>query len=191
MKIHEKMSEKTLEALEEEKNEVEERMKSVLQEERADEMQHAEDGEDEKDEKNEKSETITETIKKNYRKTAAVITAGIGETILKCWSVLIFCIKIGLDGYSMIFFLATSLTPYLTIIVNSLFKGETKDVEVQNQILKERLKMQEVDSLQRWIQTRDYYEVVAQLAARDGKVPDAIKATNNWFATNEILKINK
>lgn len=138
-----------------------------------------------------KDKTIKAEIKKNYRKTATVITAAIGETILRSWSIIIFCIKIGLDIETSTFFLLMSLTPYISVIVNALFKGETKDVEVENKILKaERSSRKEMDDLF-YRQVRDFSEVNCQLAAKTGVVPDSIKAVNDWkIAQDKIKEIN-
>lgn len=134
-----------------------------------------------------KSKSVSGEIKKNYRKHAAVITAAIGETLLKSWSIIIFCIKIGLDVNTSLFFLLMSLTPYLSIIVNAVFKGETKDVEVENKILKAKESSRESQESLFYTQMRDYAEVCCQLAARDGKVPEAIHYTNTWRAAQNNI----
>ena len=132
--------------------------------------------------------SITEEISKNYKKTATVITAAIGETILKSWSIIIFCLKLDLDLQTTIYFLLMSLTPYLSIVVNALFRGETKDMEVENKILTERENSRKERDNLFYTQVRDYNEVCCQLAARDGKVPEAIYYTNNWKESQD--KIN-
>lgn len=149
-----------------------------------------EEKKEEKEEKEEKPESVKEIIKNNYKKTATVIATAIGETIMKLWSIAIFSFKLGLDFQSTMFFILMTMTPYMSIIVNSLFKGETKDAEVENKILEVKRQSQAREARRMFREMRDYMEVCATLAARDGMVPEAIRATDKWLESNDELTEN-
>lgn len=140
-------------------------------------------------------------IKKNYKK----ISATIGDIALTTFTILLFSGKSGLGLTSTLFILVMALKPFITLYINIITKGETDDkdkelikqdkekaiLQRENQWLKaEQRLIRENKLLKRQCEfERDYSELKAQLAARDGKVPEGLKAATTWDEANK--KINE
>ncbi len=81
-----------------------------------------------------------------------------------------------------------NIKTFTTILVSLVFKGELQEVTTklttQNQDLVNQLEKEK--SMSGYIRELSEYRV--QLAARDGKVPDAIIHNKDWNDANEDLK---
>lgn len=112
----------------------------------------------------------------NVRKNVKILSWIIGEVIVTIFTVIFYCIRAELDAITTSIVLVFGVAPYIRIQVYFIFKGEIRTLK--SQLIEEhRLRVYE----------RDIAEYRCVLAARDGKVPEAIIANRDWYEFNKIL----
>jgi len=113
-----------------------------------------------------------ENVRKNIKKISWII----GEAIVTIMTVLLFASRAKLDVVSTVMMLVFSMAPYVRMYIEIIFKGEVQEITAQL-IEEQRLRLYE----------REIAEYRCILAARDGKVPEAVIANRDWYELNQQL----
>lgn len=104
-------------------------------------------------------------IANNYKKVSAIF----GSMLIMILGLVFYGIKTGLDLFSVLMTIVFAVNPFLTILINIMFKGESdlKDREIG--LLKQELEY-----------SRNLSEYELQIVA--------LKASADWNKYNELLK---
>ncbi|MGV9206348.1 MAG: hypothetical protein ACOC44_20265 [Promethearchaeia archaeon] len=108
-------------------------------------------------------------IKSNYKKISSII----GDMLVGVLGILFVGIKIGFDATTIIIMIIFVVKPYIFNTINIVFKGEKADLEAELARQNKQLEY-----------AQEISEYRCQLAARDGNIPEAIKANKDWNDAN-------
>ena len=106
-----------------------------------------------------------ENIATNYKKISAIL----GSMLIMIIGLLLYGFKIGLDIYTVLMTIVFAINPFLTILINIMFKGESEIKDRDIALLTKELEYQ-----------RDISEWQLQVVA--------LKASADWNKYNELLK---
>lgn len=133
----------------------------------------------------------------NVRKHVKLISGILGDVLIKIFTILLYSLKADLDTAVFLYVLLFGISPYIILFINIVFKGETqqKDLEIQKLQIDNAWK-DKIISLQRsndeLVTRLQYKNEIAEyrclLAAKEGKVPDAVIANKDWNDTNDKLE---
>lgn len=104
-------------------------------------------------------------ISVNYKKISAIL----GSMVITVMGLTIYGVRTDLDVYSILMTIIFAMQPFLTILINLMFKGESELKDKQIILLKQDL-----------IHNREVSEYKLQLVA--------LKATADWDKYNELLR---
>ena len=106
-----------------------------------------------------------ENIATNYKKISAIL----GSMLIMIIGLLLYGFKIGLDIYTVLMTIVFAINPFLTILINIMFKGESEIKDRDIALLTKELEYQR--NLSEW-----QLQVVA------------LKASADWNKYNDLLK---
>ena len=106
-----------------------------------------------------------ENIATNYKKISAIL----GSMLIMIIGLLLYGFKIGLDIYTVLMTIVFAINPFLTILINIMFKGESEIKDRDIALLTKELEYQ-----------RDLSEWQLKVVA--------LKASADWNKYNELLK---
>jgi len=106
-----------------------------------------------------------ENIATNYKKISAIL----GSMLIMIIGLLLYGFKIGLDIYTVLMTIVFAINPFLTILINIMFKGESEIKDRDIALLTKELEYQ-----------RDLSEYQLQVVA--------LRSSADWNKYNELLK---
>ncbi len=98
------------------------------------------------------------------------------DILITIGAIMLFSVKAELDLLTTFVMLAFAIKPFTTLYLNIVFKGETNAIVNENDQIKQQMVYERVIAEHR-----------CTIAARDGKVPDAIIANYEWNVVNNQI----
>ena len=134
-----------------------------------------------------KKQTIIDFWEQNINENMKTISTIIFLILTKIMAIVIFGLKLGLDPLTIAIVIYFAVDAYIVIWMRVIFTGEVSASKIENDILQQKLILDEDRNREQIAYMREISEYRVTLAALKGEIPASIMATADWNILNDRM----